>query len=106
MGLFSLKNRYRENQLAKPYESCPIPQTPGYVLLADIGYYLGRRIGFALTPRGQSNSTFWPPNAILLAALTSNQQGAGTRSNKHAGASSKVERRDRDDVEADGRNNY
>lgn len=34
-----------------------------------IAYYVGTRIGFALTPRGQPNSAFWPPNAILLAAF-------------------------------------
>ena len=38
-------------------------------LLVGIGYYVGTRIGFALTPSGQPNSTFWPPNAILLAAF-------------------------------------
>jgi signal transduction histidine kinase len=38
-------------------------------LLAGISYYLGTRIGFTWTPVGQPNSTFWPPNAILLAAL-------------------------------------
>ncbi|PWT89107.1 MAG: hypothetical protein C5B55_11950 [Blastocatellia bacterium] len=38
-------------------------------LLVGISYYLGTRIGFAWTPAGQPNSTFWPPNAILLAAL-------------------------------------
>ena len=38
-------------------------------LLVGIGYYLGTRVGFALTPNGQPNSTFWPPNAILLASF-------------------------------------
>jgi integral membrane sensor domain MASE1 len=38
-------------------------------LLVGIGYYVGTRIGFAWTPAGRPNSTFWPPNAILLAAL-------------------------------------
>jgi signal transduction histidine kinase len=37
--------------------------------LVGICYYLGTRIGLALTPHGQPNSTFWPPNAILLAVL-------------------------------------
>src|SRR5215469_3066044 len=41
----------------------------GYALLVGFGYYIGTRIGFMLTPSGQPNSTFWPPNAILLAAL-------------------------------------
>src|SRR4051812_8168070 len=38
-------------------------------LLVGIGYYVGTRMGFAWTPNGQPNSSFWPPNAILLAAL-------------------------------------
>jgi integral membrane sensor domain MASE1 len=43
--------------------------TVSAVLLVGISYYVGTRIGFAWTPSGQPNSTFWPPNAILLAAL-------------------------------------
>ena len=38
-------------------------------LAVALGYYLGARIGFALTPAPQPVSTLWPPNAILLAAL-------------------------------------
>jgi integral membrane sensor domain MASE1 len=38
-------------------------------LLVAISYYVGTRIGFAWTPIGQPNSTFWPANAILLATL-------------------------------------
>jgi signal transduction histidine kinase len=38
-------------------------------LAAGIGYYVGTRVGFALTPTGQPNSAFWPANAVLLAAL-------------------------------------
>ena len=38
-------------------------------LLVGVGYYMGTVVGFALTPKGQPNSTFWPPNAILLAAF-------------------------------------
>jgi integral membrane sensor domain MASE1 len=41
----------------------------GSASLVAIGYYVGTRVGFALTPSGQPNSTFWPPNAILLAAF-------------------------------------
>lgn len=41
----------------------------GAALLVGISYYVGTRIGFAWTPKGQPNSSFWPPNAILLAAL-------------------------------------
>ena len=43
--------------------------TVSAALLVGISYYVGTRVGFAWTPSGQPNSTFWPPNAILLAAL-------------------------------------
>jgi len=38
-------------------------------LLVAIGYYAGSRIGFLLTPAQSPIATFWPPNAILLAAF-------------------------------------
>jgi two-component system sensor kinase FixL len=34
-----------------------------------VGYYLGARIGFALTFQPHPISVFWPPNSVLLAAL-------------------------------------
>jgi len=37
--------------------------------LVGIAYYAGTKLGFALTPTGRPISTYWPPNAILLAAL-------------------------------------
>jgi len=40
-----------------------------FALIAGLSYYAGARVGFALTPTGQPNSAFWPPNAILLAVL-------------------------------------
>ena len=40
---------------------------PAFIVGA--GYYVGTRIGFALTPSSTPTATFWPPNAILLAAL-------------------------------------
>src|SRR5436190_975510 len=40
-----------------------------FAVLAGLSYYAGTRVGFALTPTGQPNSAFWPPNAILLAVL-------------------------------------
>ena len=39
------------------------------IVLAALGYFLGTRIGFALTSGDQPIATFWPPNAILLASL-------------------------------------
>ncbi len=46
-----------------------ILRTMSPALLVAISYYVGTRIGFAWTPAGRPNSTFWPANAILLAAL-------------------------------------
>jgi PAS domain S-box-containing protein len=37
--------------------------------LVFIGYYLGARIGLALTFQPHPMSVYWPPNSILLAAL-------------------------------------
>jgi PAS domain S-box-containing protein len=38
-------------------------------LLVCAGYYIGAKLGFALTLHPQPVSILWPPNAILLAAL-------------------------------------
>src|SRR5437763_449242 len=38
-------------------------------LLTFVGYYLGARLGFALTFQPHPISVFWPPNSVLLAAL-------------------------------------
>jgi signal transduction histidine kinase len=38
-------------------------------LLVAISYYAGTRIGFLFTPANSAISTFWPPNALLLAAF-------------------------------------
>src|SRR6267142_7161094 len=38
-------------------------------LLVALGYYLGAKIGFALTFQAHAVSTLWPPNSILVAAL-------------------------------------
>src|SRR6476659_1173679 len=38
-------------------------------LAVSIAYFLGAKIGFALTPLPQPVSTLWPPNAVLLGAL-------------------------------------
>ena len=37
--------------------------------LTAIIYYVASQIGFLMTPAGSPISTFWPPNAILLAVL-------------------------------------
>ena len=41
----------------------------GTALLVALAYYLGAKIGFALTLRPHPISVLWPPNSILLAAL-------------------------------------
>jgi hypothetical protein len=41
-------------------------------VLVFFGYYLGARIGFALTFQPHPVSVMWPPNSILLAALLLN----------------------------------
>src|SRR6266513_4734402 len=38
-------------------------------LLVVIGYYLGAKLGFALTYKPYPVSVLWPPNSILVAAL-------------------------------------
>ena len=68
----STKNMERVNTSETQESSVPTNQilpTVSAMLLVGISYYVGTRIGFAWTPSGQPNSTFWPPNAILLAAL-------------------------------------
>ncbi len=41
----------------------------GISLLVAVAYYLGAKIGFALTFQPHPISVLWPPNSILLAAL-------------------------------------
>src|SRR5215831_2041263 len=38
-------------------------------LLVFVGYYLGAKLGFALTFHPHPVSVLWPPNSILVAAL-------------------------------------
>lgn len=45
------------------------PATIKICLLVFAGYYLGAKLGFALTFHPHPVSVLWPPNAILLAAL-------------------------------------
>jgi signal transduction histidine kinase len=42
----------------------------GYVsIIVAVSYFAASEIGFAFTPPHQATSAFWPPNAVLLAAL-------------------------------------
>lgn len=45
-----------------------VPTLP-YAILVGLSYYVGTWVGFVLTPTARPISTFWPPNAILLAAF-------------------------------------
>jgi len=45
------------------------PRSAAIGLLVALGYYAGSQVGFLLTPKGAQIAAFWPPNAILLAAL-------------------------------------
>ena len=45
------------------------PRTAGIGLAVFVGYYLGAKVGFALTFHPHPVSVLWPPNSILLAAL-------------------------------------
>jgi len=66
----SLWNLSRVNELSRiPLSGTQILRRFGPALLVASSYYLGTRIGFAWTPSQQPNSTFWPANAILLAAF-------------------------------------
>ena len=60
--------------LEVPGENVTLPvarvfNTPVIALVVALGYYLGSQIGFLLTPANTPIATFWPPNAILLAAF-------------------------------------
>src|SRR5437899_7896037 len=44
-------------------------RTSAIALLVSFSYYAASQIGFLFTPAQSAISTFWPPNAILLAAF-------------------------------------
>src|SRR4030088_3184599 len=53
------------NSFSAPFEW----RLPVIGLCVFVGYYLGAKVGFALTFHPYPVSVLWPPNAILLAAL-------------------------------------
>src|SRR4051794_28507526 len=62
----------RMSMKASTPTSPPLPDRRFVAAPAVVGGvrgYAGTRIGFALTPGDLPIATFWPPNAILLAAL-------------------------------------
>lgn len=66
----SLWRLSRVNELSRfPLSDSRVLRAVGPGLFLALSYYLATRIGFAWTPSGQPNSTFWPANAILLAAF-------------------------------------
>ena len=64
---------YVDSELLFPAQartpSTQYPRMAMVALLVAVSYYLGAKVGFALTLRPIPISTLWPPNAILLAAL-------------------------------------
>src|SRR4029453_10595949 len=55
----------RVNRFSAPFDW----RLPGIGLSVFAGYYLGAKIGFALTFQPYPVSVLWPPNSILVAAL-------------------------------------
>src|SRR5687767_8066472 len=55
----------RNNKLRARLASSPVTAA----FLVALAYYLGAKLGFALTLQPQPVSVLWPPNSILLAAL-------------------------------------
>src|SRR4029453_1250065 len=55
----------RVNRFSAPFDW----HLPVIGLCVFVGYYLGAKIGFALTFQPYPVSVLWPPNSILVAAL-------------------------------------
>src|SRR5215471_640358 len=62
----ALDSVFRRNWFAS---LTPQLRTSLIALLVAIGYFGGSQVGFLFTPSNTPISTFWPPNAILLAAF-------------------------------------
>ena len=58
-----------ESHAARPVFIHSALGTARIALLVAISYYVGAKIGFLFKPAEAPISTFWPPNAMLLAAL-------------------------------------
>lgn len=46
-----------------------VPRVVRISFFIALGYYLGTRVGFLLTPTGGAIATYWPSNAVLMAGL-------------------------------------
>src|SRR5438132_2610840 len=66
LGLAGLGPRSRTERSAGQFFN---RRVAGIALCVFVAYYLGAKIGFALTFRPHPVSVLWPPNSILLAAL-------------------------------------
>src|SRR2546423_2754490 len=66
LGLVGLGSRSRTERSDAQFFN---RRVAGIALCVFVGYYLGAKVGFALTFRPHPVSVLWPPNAILLAAL-------------------------------------
>src|SRR6266480_686883 len=66
LGLAGLGSRSRTERSDAQFFN---RRVAGIALCVFVGYYLGAKVGFALTFRHHPVSVLWPPNAILLAAL-------------------------------------
>jgi signal transduction histidine kinase len=62
-------NRSTENLRHSVLSLNPVLHTSLVAVLVAVSYYLGSQVGFLFTPSETPIGTFWPPNAILLAAF-------------------------------------
>src|SRR5438874_1904791 len=74
VGLPLIRLRTAIDSLVAPSGNDPLAAVSGartsiIAVLVALSYSAGSQIGFLLTPASAPISTFWPPNAILLAAL-------------------------------------
>jgi PAS domain S-box-containing protein len=66
IGLAGIGSRAKAERSEAPFFDWRVA---GIALSVALAYYLGAKIGFALTLRPHPVSVLWPPNSILLAAL-------------------------------------
>ena len=67
--LWSASSRITEDLGLSTLSLNPFLRTFFVALVVAVSYFVGSQIGFLFTPSEAPISTFWPPNAILLAAF-------------------------------------
>ena len=67
--LWSASSRIGEDLGLSTLSLNPFLRTFFVALVVAVSYFVGSQIGFLFTPSEAPISTFWPPNAILLAAF-------------------------------------